>query len=113
MEILSTKVRGKLSSKKDEVADAKRRVLQYPGVVAWYCALKLELYASYVLAYDDIFAVYEWGAGGIVHMHLLGWLFPGRGRYDIGAWPSYQRRTATPPRGRRMCPWWCVGPKRM
>ena len=72
----------------------KRRVLQYPGVVAWYCALKLELYASYVLAYGDIFGVYEWGSGGIVHMHLLGWFFPGRGRYDCheGEVPARQRR---------------------
>ena len=53
--------------------DAKRRALQYSGVVAWYCALKLELYASYVLSYDDVFGVYEWGSGGIVHLHLLGW----------------------------------------
>ncbi len=62
--------------------DHKRSVLQYSGVVAWYCALKLELYASYVLSYDDVFGVFEWGSGGIVHMHLLGWRFPGRGRYD-------------------------------
>ena len=54
----------------------------YTGVVAWFCALKLELYASYVLDYDDLFGVFEWGAGGIVHMHLLGWKFPGFGRYD-------------------------------
>ena len=44
--------------------------------VAWFCALKLELYASYVAAYDDLFAVYEWGSGGIVHLHALGWRFP-------------------------------------
>ena len=39
--------------------DSKRRVLQYSGVVAWFCALKLHLYASYVLSYDDIVGVYE------------------------------------------------------
>ncbi len=74
--------------------DGKRRVLQYSGVVAWYCALKLELYASYVLCYDDVFGVYEWGSGGIVHMHLIGWRFPGLGRYDChdGDVPSKQRR---------------------
>ena len=72
----------------------KRRVLQYSGVVAWYCALKLELYASYVLCYDDLFAVYEWGSGGIVHLHLLGWRSPGLGRYDCheGEVPAQQRR---------------------
>ena len=47
-----------------------------------------------MLSYDDIFAVYEWGSGGIVHMHLLGWLFPGHGRYDCqeGEVPTKQRR---------------------
>ena len=71
-----------------------RRVQRYSGVVAWFCALKLELYASYVLCYDDLFAVYEWGSGGIVHLHLLGWRLPGFGRYDYeqGEVPDRQRR---------------------
>ena len=62
--------------------------------MAWYCALKLHLYASYVLSYDDIFGVYEWGSGGIVHLHLLGWRYPGLGRYDCheGEVPARQRR---------------------
>ena len=74
--------------------DSKRRVLQYSGVVAWFCALKLHLYASYVLSYDDIFGVYEWGSGSIVHLHLLGWKYPGLGRYDWqeGEVPSRRRR---------------------
>ena len=74
--------------------DHKRRVLQYSGVVAWYCALKLELYASCVVQYDDIFGVFEWGSGGIVHLHLLGWRFPGLGRYDYeqGEVPTQQRK---------------------
>ena len=49
--------------------EAKRLVQAYPGVVAWYCGLKLELYATCVLDYNDVFGVYEWGAGGIVHLH--------------------------------------------
>jgi endonuclease/exonuclease/phosphatase family metal-dependent hydrolase len=77
----------------DRVPLAKRRVCQYPGVVAWYCALKLELYSVYVLKYDDLFGVYEWGSGGIVHMHLLGWR-KGMGRYDTedGEVPVARRR---------------------
>ncbi|CAK0870327.1 unnamed protein product, partial [Prorocentrum cordatum] len=76
------------------LTDGKRRVLQHPGVVAWFCALKLHLYASYVLAYDDLFGVFEWGSGGILHMHMLGWRFPGFGRYDYlqGDVPQTQRR---------------------
>ena len=71
----------------------KRRVLNYTGVVAWYCALRLELMVHYVLACDDVFGVFEWGAGGIVHMHLLRWL-GGCGRYDSAraAVPQERRR---------------------
>ena len=50
-------------------------------MVAWYCGLKLELYATCVLDYDDVFGVFEWGAGGIVHVHCLAWA-EGDGRYD-------------------------------
>ncbi len=69
-------------------------MLQYPGVVAWFCALKLELYATYVLDYEDVFGVFEWGSGGIVHLHLLGWRSPGVGRHDVhgGEVPSAQRK---------------------
>ena len=63
----------------DTLPDKKRLVQQYPGVVAWFCALKLELHASYVYAYDDEYSVYEWGVGGIVHLHLIGFRFPGMG----------------------------------
>ena len=68
-------------------------MLQYVGVVAWYCSLKLELLVRYVMQSDDIFGVYEWGQGGIVHMHLLRWLAR-RGRYDFvdGAVPQERRR---------------------
>ena len=63
------------------VPAAKLRVLHYSGVVAWFCALKLELMVRHVLESDDVFAVFEWGSGGIVHLHLLRWL-AGKGRYD-------------------------------
>ena len=42
---------------------------------------------------DDLFAVFEWGAGGIVHVHMLRWL-EGHGRYDGAATgvPEQRRR---------------------
>ena len=55
-----------------DLPDAQRLVRRYPGVVTWYCGLKLHLYASCVLAYDDIFGVYEWGSGGEQVLHRLG-----------------------------------------
>jgi hypothetical protein len=59
----------------------KLRVLKYGGVVAWFCAMKLELTVKYIMDSTDYFAVFEWGAGGIVHIHLLRWL-AGKGRLD-------------------------------
>ena len=47
----------------DKLTPEKRRVLHYGGVVAWFCALKLEMYARYVLDYEDMFGVFEWGSG--------------------------------------------------
>ena len=76
--------RDPLEPGEEQVPIEKRRVLQLTGVVAWFCSLKLELIARYVMQNDDLFGVFEWGAGGIVHMHLLRWL-AGRGRYDWGA----------------------------
>ena len=65
----------------EKVHGDKRRVLHYIGIVAWYSAVKLELAIEYVLESDDHFGVVEWGAGGIVHLHLLSWLLH-RGRYN-------------------------------
>ena len=61
--------------------DHKTLVQQYGAIVAYFCAMKLELLVKHVLAADDYFGVYEWGAGGILHLHLLRWL-NGRGRCD-------------------------------
>ena len=51
------------------------------------------LVSRHVLESNDFFGVFEWGGGGIVHIHLLRWL-SGRGRYDraAGAVPSVRRR---------------------
>ena len=49
----------------------KRRVLRYPGVVAWYTCYKIELFFTYVMQNYDRYGVYEWGPGGIMHLHSL------------------------------------------
>ena len=43
----------------EQVAEEKRRVQIYTGVVAWFCAMKLELITRYVMESDDHFGVYE------------------------------------------------------
>ena len=73
------------------MAEERRKVLNYTGVVAWFCSLKLELTTRYVMQSDDEFGVFEWGAGGIVHLHLLRWLH-GRARYDKAAATVPQQR---------------------
>eukprot|EP00435_Cladocopium_sp_Y103_P049427 s1595_g14.t3 len=49
----------------------RRRVLRYPGVVAWFTAYKIELFYKYVLQYEDGQGIFEWGAGGIMHLHSI------------------------------------------
>ena len=49
----------------------RRRVLKYPGVVAWFTACKMELFYKHVLKYEDGQGVFEWGAGGIMHLHSI------------------------------------------
>lgn len=49
----------------------RRRVLRYPGVVAWFTAYKMELFYKHVLRYEDGQGVFEWGAGGIMHLHSI------------------------------------------
>ena len=74
----------------DEPHEAKlgarmKLATQCAGVTAWFCALKLELMVHRVLhlgyGYDDFYGVYEWGSGGIVHVHVLLWK-RGLGRFD-------------------------------
>ena len=49
----------------------RRRVLKYPGVVAWFTGYKMELFYKHVLKYEDGQGVFEWGAGGIMHLHSI------------------------------------------
>ena len=51
--------------------ESKRLVLKYPGVVAWYTAYKMELFYQHVLQYEDGQGIFEWGAGGIMHLHSI------------------------------------------
>ena len=49
----------------------RRRVLKYPGVVAWFTGCKMELFYKHVLKYEDGQGVFEWGSGGIMHLHSI------------------------------------------
>ena len=49
----------------------RRRVLKYPGVVTWFTGYKMELFYKHVLKYEDGEGVFEWGAGGIMHLHSI------------------------------------------
>ena len=49
----------------------RRRVLRYPGVVAWFTGYEMELFYRYVLQYEDGQGIFEWGAGGIMHLHSI------------------------------------------
>ena len=54
-----------------KLSEERRRVLRYPGVVAWFTGYKMELFYRHVLRYEDGQGVFEWGAGGITHLHSI------------------------------------------
>ena len=54
-----------------KLSEERRRVLRYPGVVAWFTGYKMELFYRHVLCYEDGQGVFEWGAGGIMHLHSI------------------------------------------
>ena len=54
-----------------KLSEVRRRVLRYPGVVAWFTGYKMELFYKHVLRYEDGQGVFEWGAGGIMHLHSI------------------------------------------
>ena len=54
-----------------KLSEERRRVLRYPGVVAWFTGYKMELFYKHVLRYEDGQGVFEWGAGGIMHLHSI------------------------------------------
>ena len=77
----------------ETAAEAKERIFEeavrYLAIAELYAALKLEPMlhlARAVLigarAMDDHFATFEWGSGGIVHLHIVAWL-QGTPRSDI------------------------------
>ena len=60
-----------LEPSEKQLSEERRRVLRYPGVVAWFTAYKMELFYRHVLRYEDGEGVFEWGAGGILHLHSI------------------------------------------
>ena len=62
-----------------------REAIEHPAIVEWYCSVKLQLMlhlARRVLDSvhpgaggdkDDYWASFEWGAGGITHLHIVLW----------------------------------------
>lgn len=60
-----------LEPSEKQLSPERRRVLRYPGVVAWFTAYKMELFYKHVLRYEDGQGVFEWGSGGIMHLHSI------------------------------------------
>ena len=63
--------RDPLEPAEQKLSAHRRRVLKYPGVVAWFTGYKMELFYKHVLKYEDGQGVFEWGAGGIMHLHSI------------------------------------------
>ena len=63
--------RDPLEPSERKLSRQKLLVLKYPGVVAWFTGYKMELFYKHVLKYADGEGVFEWGAGGIMHLHSI------------------------------------------
>ena len=74
--LFSYYISGNHSTEKDVKVRA-RLAKQNPDVVAWFAELQLELVLKYVmkemLELDDYYAVFEWGSGGVLHLHCILW----------------------------------------
>ena len=63
---------------KRATGSVRKLVNSYPGVTAWYCALKLESLlkhcAAKILGLTDYIGVREWSpTGAMLHLHYVGW----------------------------------------
>ena len=61
----------------DDVKVRRKLAIENPNIVAFFSALQLELVLKYVmqdmLDLDDYYCVYEWGSGGVLHLHCILW----------------------------------------
>ena len=63
--------RDPLEPSERKLSRQKLLVLKYPGAVAFFTTYKMELFYKHVLKYEDGEGVFEWGAGGIMHLHSI------------------------------------------
>ena len=62
-----------------DVKTRRQLAIENPHIVAFFSALHLELVLKYVmqnlLDLDDFYCVFEWGSGGVLHLHCILWNF--------------------------------------
>ena len=62
-----------------DVQVRRHLAIQNPNIVSFFSALRLELVLKSLLVYmlelDDYYCVFEWGSGGVLHLHCILWNF--------------------------------------
>ena len=62
-----------------DVRKRRHLAIQNPNIVAFFSALRLELILKYLmvdmLELEDYYCVFEWGSGGVLHLHCILWNF--------------------------------------
>ena len=63
----------------EDVRVRRQLAIKNPHYVAFFSALRLELTFKYLMVYmlelDDYYCVFEWGSGGVLHLHCILWNF--------------------------------------
>ena len=61
----------------EDVRVRRRQAIRNPHIVAFFSALRLELILKYLmkdmLTLNDWYCVFEWGSGGVLHLHCILW----------------------------------------
>ena len=62
-----------------DVKVRRQLAMENPHIVTFFSAIHIELIVKYLmkqtLKLDDFFCVYEWGGGGVMHLHCILWNF--------------------------------------
>ena len=76
--VISYYINGHHDTEKD-VRVRRKLAIKNPNIVAFFSALRLELILKYLmvdmLELKDYYCVFEWGSGGVLHLHCILWNF--------------------------------------
>ena len=80
-----------------DVKVRRKLAMDNPHIVTFFSAIHIELIVKYLmmqmLKLDDYFCVYEWGGGGVMHLHCILWNFESEHveEFDLDSYEAKKR----------------------